>query len=277
MASLTGQQIKDTYQSLLKTDDNGLITNAFKGITDGSGSTSGLYLKNDGVLFSGSVIISGSLLYSGSTINATVTSASYALTASYALNGESTNTGSFLITASAATNVITFTKGDNTTFNITVDTDLSGYTTVSSFNDFTSSYNTGSFSGSLEGIATTASYYVETDPIFTAVSGTFATTGSNIFVGNQTITGSLNITASGLTVFSSTGDVLEVSGSFLLYGSGSVTGNLNVSGSATVSNVLTLPYQDPLPSSPATGSIALSGSGATFVGMFVWTGAWTQI
>jgi hypothetical protein len=50
-----------------------------------------------------------------------------------------------------------------------------------------------------------------------------------------------------------------------------------VSGSARITDVLTLPYQHPLPSSPATGSIALSGSGATFVGMFVWTGVWTQI
>jgi hypothetical protein len=103
MASLTGQSIKDTYQSLLKTDDNGLITNAFKGVTDGSGSASGLYLKNNGVLLSGSVTISGSLLYSGSTINATVTSASYALTASYAMNGGgggSVDTGSFATTSS---------------------------------------------------------------------------------------------------------------------------------------------------------------------------------
>jgi hypothetical protein len=103
MASLTGQSIKDTYQSLLKTDDNGLITNAFKGVTDGSGSASGLYLRNNGVLLSGSITISGSLLYSGSTINATVTSASYALTASYAMNGGgggSVDTGSFATTSS---------------------------------------------------------------------------------------------------------------------------------------------------------------------------------
>ena len=87
MASLTGQKIKDTYQSLLKTADNGLVTAAFKNITDGSGSASGLYLKNDAILISGSLVLSGSLLYSGSTIDATVTSASYALTASYVMGG----------------------------------------------------------------------------------------------------------------------------------------------------------------------------------------------
>jgi hypothetical protein len=36
------------------------------------------------------------------------------------ITGSSTNTGSLLVTASAALNVITFTKGDNTTFNVTV-------------------------------------------------------------------------------------------------------------------------------------------------------------
>ena len=36
--------------------------------------------------------------------------------------GDSTNTGSLLNTASAALNVLTFTKGDGTTFNVTVDT-----------------------------------------------------------------------------------------------------------------------------------------------------------
>jgi hypothetical protein len=40
--------------------------------------------------------------------------------------------------------------------------------------------------------ALTASYYQETDPIFVAKSASLATTGSNNFNGNQTITGSLS-------------------------------------------------------------------------------------
>ena len=121
-------------------------------------------------------------------------SSSFALTASFALNGgggggSSINTGSFV--------------------------------TTSSFNSFTASYNSGSFTGSFVGVlvgtasnattasyiqnaqtasyvlqsvsssfATTASYFNETDPIFVAKSGSFATTGSNIFKGSQTISGS---------------------------------------------------------------------------------------
>ena len=38
--------------------------------------------------------------------------------------------------------------------------------------------------------ANTASFYAETDPVFVAKSGSFATTGSNVFRGTQTITGS---------------------------------------------------------------------------------------
>lgn len=137
-------------------------------------------------------------------------SASYALTASYA---ENTNiiidTGSLLITASVESNIITFTKGNTDQFSITIDTgsvttiDTSSLVTTSSFNaftssinQFTSSYNTGSFSGSfignLTGTADTASYYQETDPVFVAKSASLATTGSNVFVGNQIITGSLS-------------------------------------------------------------------------------------
>jgi hypothetical protein len=79
------------------------------------------------------------------------TSASYALTASFALNGGGTiNTGSLLITASVSLNTITFTKGDGSTFPITVNTG-SGGGGGSSF-PFTGS---AIISGSLEVIGST--------------------------------------------------------------------------------------------------------------------------
>jgi hypothetical protein len=148
--------------------------------------------------------------------------ASYAFTASYAENANTstTNTSSLLVTASVSSNVITFTKGNTDQFSITVDTGSSStintgsLVTTSSFNAFTasiniftSSYNTGSFSGSFTGNfngtaswaesssqAITASYYKETDPIFTAVSGTFVLTSSfNSFTSSiNTFTASYN-------------------------------------------------------------------------------------
>jgi hypothetical protein len=99
-------------------------------------------------------------------------SASYALTASYAENASSTSANTSSLVTTSSFNAFT-----------------------ASINTFTSSYNTGSFSGSftgsLRGTASTASYYQETDPIFVAKSASLATTGSNTFRGNQTISGSI--------------------------------------------------------------------------------------
>lgn len=50
--------------------------------------------------------------------------------------------------------------------------------------------------------ASTASYFVETDPIFVAKSASLATTGSNTFIGSQVITGSITVT-NNLTVLGS--------------------------------------------------------------------------
>jgi hypothetical protein len=48
MASLVGQQLKDTYDSLLKTSDNDALSGTYKEITDGSGNGSNLYLGTGG-------------------------------------------------------------------------------------------------------------------------------------------------------------------------------------------------------------------------------------
>ena len=48
MASLTGEQLKDTYDSLLKVDDNGSLGGTYKEITDGLGNGSNLYLGTGG-------------------------------------------------------------------------------------------------------------------------------------------------------------------------------------------------------------------------------------
>ena len=111
---------------------------------------------------------SSSTSASFSTNAASSTSASYALTASYALNspgGGTINTGSLLLTASATDNIITFTKGDASTFNITINTGSA------------SSINTGSF-------ATTGS---------NQFSGSQGITGSVLISGSQNITGSLSV------------------------------------------------------------------------------------
>ena len=125
--------------------------------TNAASATSASYALNS---TSASYVTTASYSTVAQTLLGSVVSSSYALTASYALNspggGGTTDTGSLLLTASVTDNIITFTKGDASTFNITVDT------------------------GSASSIDT----------------GSFATTGSNTFSGSQGITGSVSITGS---------------------------------------------------------------------------------
>jgi hypothetical protein len=61
-------------------------------------------------------------------------------------------------------------------------------------------------------------------------------------------------------------------------GISSPTQKLDVSGSVKISDVLVLPYQNPLPTGKPTGSIATSGSGATFNGLYLYNGtAWIKL
>jgi hypothetical protein len=100
------------------------------------------------------------------------TSASYAISASYEINYETSS--SYAETASIA---------ESASYASTA-----SYVTLSQ----TASYVQTAQTASYVNLAQTASYYNETDPVFTAKSGSLATTGSNIFNGNQTISGTLH-------------------------------------------------------------------------------------
>ena len=124
------------------------------------------------------------------------------VTGSILLNGAAvstaqTATGSLLTTASATNNVITFTKGNNSTFNVTVATGSGGggSSDLGALNSFSASVNT--FTGSIDGevtalMAATSSYLTSID------SSSFALlTGSNTFSGSQIISGTLDSNAKG--------------------------------------------------------------------------------
>jgi hypothetical protein len=113
-------------------------------------------------------------------------SASYAATASVAISSSYATTASFAQNANVSFN--TGSLVTTSSFNAFT-ASINSFT--SSINTFTASYNTGSFTGSFTGSllgtsswavsashAVTSSYYKETDPVFTAVSGTFVTTSS---------------------------------------------------------------------------------------------------
>ena len=93
--NLTGQTIASTYEDLVQ------ISGSSRNIlTDGTGSD----ITNLAVTASQAV------------------SASFAVTASYAANAPTVNTSSLMVTGSVSSNTLTFTKGDGSTFNLTVDT-----------------------------------------------------------------------------------------------------------------------------------------------------------
>ena len=134
------------------------------------------------------------------------TSASYATTASYILNAVSS---SYAATASyyggsvvSSSYASTASLAPNYVLNSATSSMLSPYVLTS----VTSSMTVAT--ASYVQTAQTASYYVEKDPVFTAISASLATTGSNIFNGNQTISGSIFIGTS-----TNSGYKLDVSGS----------------------------------------------------------------
>lgn len=99
--------------------------------------------------------------------------ASYALTAGTAGTASYYDTSSLLITASVSNATITFTKGNNTTFPIVINNVVNSQTASYVLNAVSSSY------------ASNADLFDGRDSI------TFAGTGSNIFNGNQIITGTV--------------------------------------------------------------------------------------
>lgn len=129
--------------SIIKSDQVLRIINALNGISSNLIIVSGSLVTSGSNVFNGSLslpfISNDKLLHTSGgyvvgvdypTGSQNAVSASYAITASYAMNGGggSTDTGSLLTTASVSLNTITFTKGDGSTFPITVDTGSGGIT-----------------------------------------------------------------------------------------------------------------------------------------------------
>lgn len=142
----TGSAVTTDTGSLLVTAS---ISNATTTFTKGDGSTFSLTTNNVVNADSASIATSASYAlqatsasFSNTSISSSYSSASlsssfstnsisasysdFALTASYALNSVTVSTGSLLTTASVSSNTITFTKGDGSTFPITVDTGSGG-------------------------------------------------------------------------------------------------------------------------------------------------------
>jgi len=188
------------------------------------------------------------------------------------------SSGSFSISGSFSGSF--FGDGSNLTNLPIPQIETGSFVTTSSFNAFTGSYNTGSFSGSFEGTssyALTASYL---EGGVTIDTGSFATTGSNIFIGNQTISGSiyqsgtfypdqidwfsssigydtgsyiLTTTINGLTTYANYSDVANTLAPYIPTVSSSISASY-------ATNALSASFAPSTPAFPFTGSALITGS-----------------
>ena len=239
---------------------------------------------------SGSLTVTGNIITSGSiTISGSIASASYASNADLLDGLDSTvftltssfnaQTASFTAFSSSinsfSASILSYTASQNIT-NGTFTTTASFNAQTASFTAFTSSINafsasvltfTGSAATRLNALeAATSSLYSYTSSLNNKTSS-FATTGSNAFIGTQTITGSVlqsgsftstgTLTAQTLVVQTITSSVVYSSGSNIF---GNAIGNTQTfTGSVLVTGSLTI----------AGGSSATSYSGATIYGSTV--------
>ena len=186
-------------------------------------------------------------------------------TASFITNSQtssfgSASTGSLVQTASVSNNTITFTKGDNTTFNLTVDTGSGGGGDVSSLNSKTGSYAitasnqfTGSqfFSGSLIPDATGGNGLHDLGSVDKPWRDLFITTASLKFVKDGVvvtelsaepdaiIVGNVKITTGSLSIINNDGSTAQtIFSSSISGGVASVAqqAEVNFDGNRTVSN-----------------------------------------
>jgi hypothetical protein len=193
MASLTGNLISSTYQSVLKITTNNTASAALNNVTDGVGNATGLFVSTTGTAISGSFTVTGSMIVSG-TLTATssnATSASYALTSSFAITAQTASyilnavSSSFAITAQTASYILnavssSFAASANNA-NLLDGLDSTVFATTSS-NTFT---GTQVVSGSLR-LFESASFTLPTSQPATAVAGTAFFSGSFLYIYNGT-------------------------------------------------------------------------------------------
>jgi hypothetical protein len=206
----------------------------------------------------GTAIINASaMLLTGSSIMTLSTNSQFILTGSQFITGSSTISGSVNITGSLRLNGVsvdmpslnTYTGSNDSVISRILQTTASINTTTGSMQavvnqilQTTASINTTT--GSMQAVVnrilqTTASLNLNT--------GSYATTGSNTFIGTEIITGSLGITGSLNVGFSSGTSELQVLSTGVNIGNALtdrhlVTGSLNVTGSMTIrSGSITMP------------------------------------
>ncbi len=219
MASLTGNTIQSTYDSLLKVTDNDSITGSLKRITDGLGNNTPLYLSNSAVEIVSALNVTGTI--TGSNLSGTNT------------GDETKSSIETKLGAATSSNSGYLTSTDWSTFN----NKIAGTGTLNKLAKFSSSSSiadstiTDTGSAVTIGVATsvtgslTASSIIKsggTASQILAADGSVITAGTNITISGGTISSSGGISGSGTT-----NTIPKFTGSTSL-------GNSNITDSGTV-------------------------------------------
>ena len=205
--NLTGQTIASTYEDLVQI--SGSSRNL---LTDGTGSN---------------------------ITNLQVT-ASFATTASFALNVTPINTGSFMVTGSAFSNILQFTKADGTSFQLTVATgsavtvNTGSLLVTASISNATTTYTKGDGS----------TFALTVNNVQNANSASFASTAS--FTPNALVTAS--VSSNTITFSKGDGSTFPITvntgsgggSAFPFTGSANISGSLNLNGNALITGSLVI-------------------------------------
>ena len=195
MGQLTNQYVSQSYQGLLKmTNSTTGVTGTLQTVQTGDGTDTPLQISKTEVNISGSLTVNGAPVSFNT--GSLVTTASFnaytssndskvnsliAATGSFVTEAES---GSFLVTGSVSGNVLTFTKGNGSTFPLTVNTGslpagvVSGSAQVAAFGYATTSSVSSSIATLSGSIATTDLGQNNRLTSIEGITGSFATTSS---------------------------------------------------------------------------------------------------
>lgn len=216
MSTLTGQYISQSYGGLIQLSTNtGIVTGSSTQLQDGLGTNLGVWLNGQGNVSASTFTGLASNATSASYAN-TATSASYAPV--FPFTGSARITGSLGVTGSVSvTNGLEVKAGD---------LDFSGGNVNiynGNLNQFAgaATLQTTVISGSLTlkqgatgSLLGTASFAISASWAPQPSISNLATTGSNTFVGNQTISGSVKGNVTALTITSQTASLNFNTGNF---------------------------------------------------------------
>ena len=259
MASLTGQTISSTYDSLLKVTDNGPLNSSLKTITDGLGNSSSLQLSTIAAYITGGLTVTGQLTLPGAfdlTVNG--------FTIGKGPGALNNTVYGFQSLLSNTTGVFNTANGYQALYNNTIGEYNTAFGLQSMFSNVAGGNNVGIGANALpsntSGNNNTA---IGRYAGFGTGTNNNITGSNNIFIGYQSV--GISSSESNRTWIGNSSTLATWVGGNLLVGGTTNNGfGLEVTGTAKISGQLTLgstitngTYTYTLPS--ATGTIALVG------------------